>query len=62
MYYPAWVYSINEDITRRNMAQYDKQQTMIVTEARKRNPNYDKLTLRERYLLKREVEKGLGID
>lgn len=62
MMYPAWVYSINEDHTRANMARYDKQQAMITEEARKRNPNYDHLTLRERYLLKREIEKDLGID
>ena len=58
-YYPPECFSINEDVTRRRKAEYDRRQAMINIRARELEPNFDQLTLRERYLLRRQAEKEL---
>lgn len=46
-YYPPEVFHVNEDVTRRNMRAYDREQERIDRECRKLNPDYDKLHLVE---------------
>ncbi len=57
--YPREVFSIDEDRTRRNMRAYDEWEDKVVAECCKRNPDYRKMNLRERYELRKEVMKAI---
>ena len=48
-WYPDWVYSINEDITRRNMAEYDRKMDKVFAKCRELDPDYDRLPMLERF-------------
>lgn len=48
-WYPDWVYSKNENITRRNMAEYDRKMDQISDKCRELNPDYDHLLAREQF-------------
>lgn len=48
-WYPDWVFNINEDITRKNMARYDRMRQRAHELCREMNPAYDSLPARERY-------------
>lgn len=48
-WYPDWVYNINEDITRRNMAEYDRKMGQVFDKCRELNPDYDHLPMQERF-------------
>lgn len=48
-WYPDWVFNINEDITRRNMAEYDRKRDKVPAKCREINPDYDNLPSREKY-------------
>lgn len=60
-WYPAWVYVAREDLTRANMDLYDRQQAAIDARCLAINPEYNRLPLRERFDVRREAEKSLGI-
>ena len=53
-WYPSWVYSINEDVTRRNKAAYDREQAEREKRLLSFCPEYYSLSFRERH----EVEKA----
>lgn len=48
-WYPEWVFSKNEDITRRNMAEYDRKMDQTFNKCRELNPEYDRLPMQERF-------------
>lgn len=56
MYYPPWVYHINEDVTRRNMRQYEERQRKIEKRCLEIDPDYPKLGLRERHAIRKQAE------
>lgn len=57
--YPREVFSIDEDRTRRNMREFDEWEDKVYAECCKRNPDYRKMNLRERYELRKEVMKAI---
>lgn len=59
-YYPPEVYSINEDITRRNMKAYDKRREAYYTGLREFCPEYNTLRGRDRLKILREYEERTG--
>ena len=59
-YYPKWVYSPREDVTRENMRQYDRTKELFYKKCEELNPDYYKLGLRERMAVRDEAEKILG--
>lgn len=59
--YPAWVFSHNEDITRRNMRQYDNEQNRIYNECIRIAPSYHKLGLREQTFVRETAKQNLGL-
>jgi len=60
-YYPAWVYSVREDYTRRNMAIYDRQVEQISARCREINPDYSALHPAEQYKIWKQAREDLGI-
>lgn len=54
--YPAEVFHINEDVTRRNMKAYDALQQRIEKRCLEIDPNYHKLGLLERSNLRKQAE------
>ncbi len=54
-WYPEWVYNINEDITRRNMAEYDRRMDNIFDTCRELYPDYDRLPMQEQFKIYCEV-------
>jgi len=56
-WYPPEVFHSNENITRRNMAAYDAEQKRIEDRCLKINPKYYKLTLRERFEIRKQAER-----
>lgn len=54
-WYPEWVYNTNEDITRRNMAEYDRRMDNIFDTCRELNPDYDRLPTQEQFKIYCEV-------
>ena len=59
-YYPSWVYNPREDVTRENMRQYDRTKETFQKKCEEINPNYWKLSIRERMVVRDEAEKVLG--
>ena len=55
-WYPPEVYHINEDVTRRNMRQYDERQLRIERRCLEIDPDYPKLGLRERHAIREQAE------
>ncbi len=58
--YPRRVFSINEDVTRRNMEFYDHQVDRWYAIAVQLYPNYFKLGLRDRLSLKQKIDEAAG--
>ena len=59
-YYPSWIYSYREDITRENMRQYDRMRDLLYKRLLELNPDYYSLNLRERHDLINQVENELN--
>lgn len=59
-YYPAYVFNINEDITRENMRAYDKKKKKYYDYIEENYPNYYELPLRERWKIQDIVSEKLG--
>ena len=59
-WYPREVYNIREDVTRKNMHDYDHKQNKLMREVLKLDPNYYQLDLRERMALRQRVLCGLN--
>lgn len=59
-YYPAELFNANENITRKNMHDYDHKQNKLMREVLKLAPNYYQLDLRERMALRQRVLCGLN--
>lgn len=59
-WYPREVYSIREDVTRKNKQDYDHKQNKLMREVLKLAPNYYQLDLRERMALRQRVLCGLN--
>lgn len=59
-YYPPWVYHINEDVTRRNMAAYDREQAEREKRLLSFCPNYYSLSFRERHEIDQQFRKMEG--
>lgn len=59
-WYPAEVYNIREDVTRKNKKDYDHKQNKLMREVLKLAPNYYQLDLRERMALRQRVLCGLN--
>jgi len=57
--YPPECFSINENVTRQRMAEYDRRQEAIDRRARELCPDWEHVTLRERYEFHRQAEKEL---
>lgn len=58
--YPSWVYSIREDVTRNNMKEYDRTTKIFRDKCLELNPDYYKLSLRERMAVRDKAEEILG--
>ncbi len=58
--YPRRVFSINEDVTRRNMEFYNHQVDRWYAIAEQLYPNYFKLGLRDRLSLKQKIDEVTG--
>lgn len=59
-WYPSWVFVAREDITRSNMALYDRQQEMIDKKCLEINPEYRSLDVRSRFAVRDEAVRQLG--
>ena len=62
MYYPSYLFSIREDVTRRNLAAYDAAQEKIYQECLKRRPDYHNMPCRERVALRENVAADLNLN
>ena len=60
MSYPSWVYDVREDVTKANMREYDRTKKTFYDKCLELNSDYYKLGLRERMVVRDEVEKILG--
>lgn len=58
--YPSWVFNVREDITRRNMREYDRQQAAIEKRCTELHPEYRSMSLRDRYNVWKEAAASLG--
>lgn len=61
MYYPSYVYNINENITQLKMKAYEDQQKKIEEKCLEIEPNYWRKNCKERYLIKEKAKEMLGI-
>jgi hypothetical protein len=61
MSYPKWVFSANENVTRENMRVYDENQRRVYARCEEIRPDYWQLGLRERYEIRKLVEKEMGV-
>ncbi len=59
LWYPSYVYDKNEDITRENKRLYDIKHKALEAKCREVEPNYDNLTYREKFDIRRQAEKDL---
>ena len=59
-YYPAYVFNINEDITRENMRKYDAKKKRYYDYIEEHYPNYYELPMRERMEIRDAVSEKLG--
>ena len=57
MYYPKEVFNIREDITQKNMRRYDASQAKILAAILERYPNYNNMSLNERYAIREEIRE-----
>ena len=60
-WYPDWVYNVREDITRRNMDLYDRQQEQTRARCMEINPEYNSLPWLERWEVWTQARKDLGL-
>jgi len=60
MRYPAWMYSPREDVTKRNMEEYDRTTEIFQQKCLEINPAYYTLPLRERMAVRDKAEEILG--
>ena len=58
--YPSWVYSIREDITEKNMKEYDRMKKKWYETAEKLYPDYWKMNLKERLKVQDKVNEAAG--
>ena len=56
-WYPPWVYHINEDVTRRNMAAYDREQAERKKRLLSFCPEYYSLSFVERLEVNKEFDE-----
>lgn len=56
-WYPSWVYVVREDLTRSNMALYDRQQEQIDKKCLELNPAYYSLDIRSRFEIRKEASR-----
>lgn len=54
-YYPDYVFNKNEDITRRNMIEYDRKRDAEREILRQNYPEYDKMSMIEQAALREEL-------
>ena len=59
-WYPKWVYHINEDVTRRNMAAYDREQAKREKRLLSFCPEYYSLSFIERLEVDRKFREMEG--
>ena len=52
MIYPDWVFHKNENITRKNMREYERQQAELERKYEELNPHYHKLDLYQQALIR----------
>ena len=57
--YPTWVYVAREDLTRANMAEYDRQQAALDKRCLEINPDYYKLPMLDRFNIRRQADDDL---
>lgn len=60
MTYPKDMFSIREDVTRKNMEEYDKKKKIWYDAAEKLYPNYFQMGLRERLEHREEINNYVG--
>lgn len=60
-WYPDWVFSIREDITRRNMDLYDRQQEQITARCHEIAPGYRDLHPADQYKIWKQARHDLHI-
>lgn len=61
MYYPSYLFSINEDQTRRNIREYERRRAAWYKKAEEMFPDYYKRNLLERIrILKPQVDAAIG--
>lgn len=61
MYYPSYLFSINEDQTRRNIREYDRRREAWYKKAEEMFPDYHKHNLLERIReLNPQVDAAIG--
>lgn len=56
-YYPKEIFSINEDVTRANMREYDKKREQERKMCLAINPNYYKLDARTQYEIRKQAKE-----
>lgn len=62
-YYPNHIFSINEDTTRRNMREYDRQDKLLwdTFESRYTEAERNAMNLRERWKIMRTIKEELAL-
>ena len=60
-YYPRYVYSCREDVTRANMREYDRKKKILEDKCLEIDPDYFHLNLRHRRKIWDQAEEALGI-
>jgi hypothetical protein len=60
-WYPDYVYNVREDITMRNMDEYDRQQEAVRTRCLEINPDYYSLPWPERWEVWKQARVSLGL-
>ena len=58
--YPSWVFVPREDLTRANMALYDRQQEQIDKRCLEIDSNYRSIDFRSRFEIRKEASRQLG--
>ena len=60
-WYPSWVYSVREDITRANMELYDRQQAATRSRCEEISPGWTSLPWLDRQAVWTQARKDLGL-
>ena len=60
-WYPSWVYTAREDITRSNMRLYERQVEQLDKKCLEVNPNYYSLDFRTRFEVRKTAQKLLEV-